>query len=188
MNRLVGIIVHPGAAWDAISRERATVGGLLVRYILPLCLIPSIATVIGLTFFGAGWDPVHGYALPRERALAAGAANFLFLVVSILLLALIFHLLAIAENRVRNSYADALKVATYAAVPLLLSGAFLVLPVMVMLSLVACMHSLFLCNVGLQKVLRVSESEAPMLLGIAVVLLAVSSMAIGAVASALGLT
>lgn len=187
VNRIFGIIFRPNAEWDAISGESTTVGALLFRYIFPLCLIPSIATVIGMTFFGVGWDPVHGYALPRERALAIGAANFLFLVITIFLLALIFHWFAIAENKARNSYTDALKVATYGAIPLLLAGAFLVLPVMVMLAIVAGMHSLFLYNGGLKKVLRVSETESPILLGIAIVMLTVTSMAIGAIAVALRL-
>ena len=111
MNRIVGIIVRPAAEWDAVAREPASVMRLLARYIMPLSLIPSIAIVIGMTFFGAGWDPVHGYALPRERALAAGVANFAYAIATILLLALIFHWFARASNKPRRTYAEALQVA-----------------------------------------------------------------------------
>ena len=187
MNRIVGIIVRPAAEWDAVAREPASVMRLLARYIMPLSLIPSIAIVIGMTFFGAGWDPVHGYALPRERALAAGVANFAYAIATILLLALIFHWFARASNKPRRTYAEALQVATYGAIPVLISGAFLVLPVLVMLSIVACIHSLFLLNGGLRTVLRVEESESAMLVGISIVMLTIASMAIGAIAAALGL-
>ena len=187
MHRIVGIIFRPKAEWSIISGESTTVGGLLFRYIIPLCLVPTLATVVGMTFFDVGWNPVHGYALPKRGALVTGAGNFLFLVASIFLLAFIFHSLATGEKQARSTYANALKVATYGAIPVLLAGAFLVLPVMVMLVIVAAVHSLALFNSGLKGVLLVSETESPMLLGMAIVLLSVASMVIGAVAAAFGL-
>lgn len=187
MNRVIGIIVRPAAEWGTIARQPESVTRLLVRHILPLCLIPSVATIVGVTFFGPGWDPVHGYAQPRETALGAGAANFVYAVVTILLLALIFHCLAKAKGRPRRSFAEALQVAAYGATPVLLAGAFLVLPVLVMLSIVACIHSLFLFNGGLQSVLRVEQSESAMLVGISIVILTIASMVLGAIAAALGL-
>jgi hypothetical protein len=187
VNRIFRILFRPGVEWESIAGESTTVATLVVAYVVPLSLLPSIATVIGVTYFGTAWSPVHGYALPGERALAVGAANFLFLVMTILLLALIFHWFAIAETKARNSFTDALKVATYGAIPTLLAGTFLVLPVMVMLCIVAFLHSLYLYNGGLKKVLRVSETEAPILLGIAMMMLCVTSMAIGAITAALGL-
>lgn len=186
MNRIVGIIMRPGKEWEVISRETTTVGALSLKVIVPLCLIPAVATVIGMNFFDTGWDALHGYTLPREKILGVGAANFVFAVLTVFMLALIFHFLAPVESHVRKSFADALKVAAFGSIPVLLAGVFLVLPVMVMLMLVAAVHSLFLYNVGLKKVLRVPESESAMLLAIAMVMLCVPSAAIGAMASMLG--
>jgi hypothetical protein len=186
MNRIVNIIVRPGKEWEAISRETATVGALSLKVVVPLCVIPAVATVIGMTFFDTGWDALHGYTLPRERIIGVGAANFIFALVSVFMLALIFHFLAPVESHVRKSFADALKVAAFGSIPVLLSGVFLVLPVMVMLTLVAAVHSFFLYNVGLKTVLRVPEAESAMLLAIAIVMLCAASAVIGAVASKLG--
>ncbi|MBC8007223.1 MAG: YIP1 family protein [Prolixibacteraceae bacterium] len=185
--RIAGMIFHPEAEWASIAREPPAVGVLLLRYVIPLCLIPSIATTIGMTYFSIGWNPLHGYALQGDRALATGIANFAFLVLSILILAAIFHVLAKGERGARSTYASALQVATYGAVPVLLSGVFLVIPVMVMLTLVACLHSLYLYNGGLRTVLGVGTSESTIMLGISIVGLCISSMAIGGIASALGL-
>lgn len=181
------MIFRPDAEWDVIANESTTVGSLLLRYIVPLCLLPSVATVIGIVYFGAGWNAQHGYAQPVDRALATGVANFLFLACSILLLALILHWLARLERSTRKSYTHALQVATYGAIPVLLAGAFLVLPVMVMLTLVAGMHSLFLYNGGLRKILGVGASEAPMLLSVAMVGFGLAAMALGAIAASIGL-
>lgn len=186
INRIVGIIMRPGKEWEVISRETTRVGALSLKVIVPLCLIPAVATVIGMTFFDSGWDALHGYALPKEKILGVGAANFAFALATVFMLALIFHFLAPVESHVRNSFADALKVAAFGSIPVLLAGVFLVLPVMVMLTLVAAVHSLFLYNVGLKKVLRVPETESAMLLAIAIIMLCAASAVIGAVASKLG--
>ena len=71
---IVRRILRPSAEWDAIAGESTTIETLLFRYILPLSLIPAVATVIGILVFGVDWNPLHGYALPRERVLAIGAA------------------------------------------------------------------------------------------------------------------
>jgi hypothetical protein len=163
------------------------VAGLALRYIVPLCLVPSIATVIGIAFFGRGWDPMHGYSLPPDAALATGVRDFFFLVFTIFLMALIFHALVRVGAGARVPYVEALKVATFGSAPVLLAGAALVLPAMVVVTVVAGVHSLFLLNQGLKAVMRVSEAESPMLLGMAMVVLTLGSMALGGIAAALGM-
>ena len=47
------IILTPVAEWGSISQERSTVKSLLIRYALPMALIPAIASFIGYGFVGA---------------------------------------------------------------------------------------------------------------------------------------
>ena len=162
-------------------------GGLFLRYIAPLSLIPSIATFIGIAWFGAGWDPQHGYSLSSESALVAAGRNFAFLILTIPAMGLVFQRLARIGGEIRPTYADALKVATFGAIPFLLAGVFLVLPVLVMLMIVAGIHSLFLFNEGLHIVLRVRKSEAPMLVAMSMVATTLVTMGIGALAAAVGI-
>ena len=162
-------------------------GSLFLRYVVPLSLIPSVATFLGIAWFGAGWDPQHGYSLSSESALPAAGRNFAFLVVTIPAMALVFRLLALVGREIRPTYVDALKVATFGAVPFLLAGMFLVLPVLVMLMVVAGIHSLYLFNAGLQVVMRVPKGEAPMLVAISLVATTLVTMGIGALGAALGI-
>lgn len=186
MKHIVAILVRPGAAWAAIARERMTAAGLLAT-ILPLCLLPAIATVVGMSAFGSDWDPLHGYRAGGTGLMGIGAANFLFPAITILLLASILHWLAVPDGKTRPRFIEAFKVAAFGAVPLLLSGALLILPVMVIATMVAGMHSLFLLHQGMQKVLGVRSEDATMMLGMCVILLSVTAGALGALASAVGL-
>ncbi len=47
------IIFTPAAEWRSIKQERSTVKSLLIRYALPMALIPAIASFIGYGFVGA---------------------------------------------------------------------------------------------------------------------------------------
>ena len=186
-SRIFGILRHPAATWASIATEPMSVGRLFFRYIVPLALVPSLAVTFGIVFFGRGWDPQHGYALSPDSALATGLRDFAFIVVTIPTLALILHRLARIGRSSPATYLDALKVATFGTAPFLLAGVFLVLPVLVMLMVVAGMHSLYLITAGTKVVMHVRPGEAPMLVGVSMVALTLATMVIGGLAGALGL-
>ena len=89
--------------------------------------------------------------------------------------------------RSSRNYQDALKVATFGAVPVMLAGATLLLPVMALVGVVALVHSLFLFWLGAKQVLHVDRGEQAEFVGIAMLLLSVAATIAGAAASALGL-
>ena len=100
-------------------------------------------------------------------------------------LAGIFVLLAPLYGSSRD-YRKALEVATYGAVPVLLAGATLVLPVMALVGLVGLVHSLYVWWLGVRRVLAVKPGHQAEFIGIAMVLLFVASTLAGAAAGALG--
>lgn len=77
--------------------------------------------------------------------------------------------------------------AAYGALPLLLAGGTLLLPMMAILGLAGLMHSVYLFWLGAREVLGVRRSEQAEFIGIAMVMLFVASTIAGAAASALGI-
>lgn len=184
--RRIGLLVfRPTAEWDRIAREETSVVMLLFRYILPLASLAPVATMIGMTAFDRAWDPVHGYLVPSDRILATGATTYVAIVGSIFVLAAIFALIAPLFGGARE-YLAALKVATYGAVPVLLCGATLLLPVMAVVSLIGLCHTLFLFWLGARRMLRVPATAGAEFLGITIVLLTLLSVLLGAAVSAIG--
>ncbi len=88
--------------------------------------------------------------------------------------------------RCRCDYVSALKLATHGAGPLLLSGAMLVLPAMIVVSMVALCYSLFLYYVGAAVVLRIREDQAEFI-GVSLLLLTFVSMIAGMLVASVGL-
>jgi hypothetical protein len=186
LRRIYLLLFYPRAEWDEIAREDIPVGTLLRSYILPLSLIPPVATVIGMKTFDASWDPAAGYQVPPDQIFAAGLATLIGSITSIFLLAAIFRLIAPMYGSSRD-FVAALKVATFGAIPVLLAGAVLIVPILVIVSVVALCHTLYLYWLGVHHVLGVETGAQAEYIGISITLLGGTSTLLGAFASSLGL-
>jgi hypothetical protein len=186
LRRIVGIVLHPNAEWDRIAAEHTTIDVLIRHFIVPLALLAPVATFIGIRFFDASWDEDLGFLVPPQDALAAAATTLVAAVGSVFALAGIFVLLAPLYGSSRD-YRAALQVATFGAVPMLLAGALLFLPVLALLGLGGLFYTLYLYWLGAHKVLQVSRQHQAEFVGIAMLLLMVASSLGGALASSIGL-
>jgi len=186
VRRIVSLFMRPDEEWEAIAREPLGLDSMIRGYIVPLSFIAPTATVIGMKAFDASWDPVAGYLVPPDQIFAAGATTLFGSIVSIFLLAAIFKLIAPMYGSSR-SYVAALKVATFGAIPVLLAGATLLIPAMVVVSAVALCHTLYLYWLGVGRVLAVSAGAKSEFVGISLTLLGGLSTIVGAMASSLGM-
>jgi hypothetical protein len=101
-------------------------------------------------------------------------------------LAAIFVLIAPLYGSSRD-YRAALKVSTFGAVPVLLAGSTLVLPVMAIVGLIGLCHSLYVFWLGAKQVLNVRPHHQSEFVGISLLLLSVVSTFAGAAASSAGI-
>lgn len=186
LRRIYLLLFHPRAEWDEIARETIRVDTLVRSYILPLSLIPPIATVIGMKTFDASWNPAAGYQVPSDEIYAAGVATLFGSIGSIFLLAAIFRLIAPMYGSSRD-FVAALKVATFGAIPVLVAGAVLIVPVLVIVSVVALCHTLYLYWLGAHHVLGVEAGAQAEFIGVSMTMLGGASALLGAGASSLGL-
>ena len=186
LRRIARLFVRPLQEWERIAREPTSVDTLIRCCIVPLALLPPMATYIGMRTFDAEWDPDHGFFVPSELIFSAAATTLFTIIVSIFVLAGIFVVLAPMFGSVRD-YRAALNLASYGAAPLLIAGATLILPAMVIVASVGLVHSLFLYWVGASAVLKVRKDDRAEFVGISMTLLTVLSTLAGASASQAGL-
>ncbi|MDQ2962639.1 MAG: YIP1 family protein [Pseudomonadota bacterium] len=185
LRRIVYLVFRPDAEWARIASEPTTVDSLLRHCILPLSALAPIATFIGMEVFDRSWDVDQGYLVPPELIFNTAAATFFATIASIFTLAAIMTLIA-PMYQCKRDYVAALKVAAYGAIPLLLSGAVLFLPAMIVVSMVAVCHTLFLYNVGATRVLQIREDQAEFI-GISLLLLTFVLMMAGMAAAGAGI-
>jgi hypothetical protein len=183
--RILRLLLRPREGWERIAREPTSVDALIRCCIVPLALLPPIATFIGMSSFDAEWDPDYGYFVPDELIFSATATTLFTIIASIFVLAGIFFLLAPMFGSARD-YRAALNLASYGAAPLLLTGATLFVPAMVVLSTIGLVYTLFLYWVGASIVLEVRKDERAEFVGISMTLLTFVSTLVGASASQAG--
>jgi hypothetical protein len=185
LERIVNMVFRPRREWDRIAAEATSIDALIVRYVVPLSLLAPVATGIGMHVFDAAWDDDQGYRVASADIFAAAATTLFASIASVLALAWIFVLLGRVYGSTRD-YRVALQVATYGAVPLMLAGATLVIPVMAIVAVVGFVHTLYLYWLGAKQVLHVKRGEQAEFVGIAILMLSVTSTFFGAVMSHLG--
>jgi hypothetical protein len=175
----LGILFRPQATWRRIRAADPPWGRSLLGYALPLALLPSIAWPLGQSLA----DGTRGSA----AALVAGfTATLVLSLASVLLLALGIYLLS-GFFEVARSWNRATAVAAYSSTPVLLCGALLLNPILVIASVGGFLYGLALCSIGLQEMLGCKEGETAGFVASAGVFLGASSMALGALCGAIGL-
>src|SRR6201995_2127864 len=53
MPRVKNILLHPSAEWQRIGAQRSELKTILTRFVIPMALIPALASFIGYGFVGA---------------------------------------------------------------------------------------------------------------------------------------
>ena len=179
--------MRPAVEWDDVARNQPGALVLLREIILPLSLLAPAATYFGIQMFNVEWNAEYGYSMMRDRAPVIVVATYVFEVVSIYMLAGVFYLLARSEGR-HPSFLDALRLSALGAIPLLLSGATLVIPFNVVFSMIATLYSLYLYYLGATRLIGIRESDATMFVGMAMLCMFILSGFLGAISAALGIT
>jgi Yip1 domain len=161
---------RPDEAWAAVRALDPPWYASLLRYALPLSLLPAVAGPLG---HGAPFLPTF----PVTAVLTLA---------TVLLLALGFYFLA-PPFRTSRQWNRSVALAAYASTPVFIAGALLITPVLAIVMVPALIHSFALCHVGLQPMLGCRDSDTPEYVASAFVFAGVGSFLLGGLCSAAGL-
>lgn len=151
VDRAKGILLKPGAEWDDIADEAVGIPELYRKWIAIVAAIPALATFIRISVLGAG---VFGtrYNVPLATGLLHAVVSYLASLASVYVMAMVIDALAPRFGAHRN-FGQAFKVAAFAPAAAWLAGAFDVLPVVSLLTVLG-LYSLYLLYVGLPRVMN----------------------------------
>lgn len=160
VDRAKRLMTSPGAEWRTIDREFTDAGRILRGYVAPLALIPGAAVLVGAVVFGRRAALFGGYQLTIADALVEAAVGFVATLVYVYALGALLGAIAPGfggqANRVQG-----VKVAAYAATPVMLGGVFNLVPGIGPFGLLAALlFSLYLLWTGAPIVMRVRFDQA----------------------------
>jgi len=156
--RIRRLLLTPKDEWAAIERESANTNELYTGHVIPLALIPAIATFIGTSVIG---DSLFGSVLrvPITTGLAGMIVGFALTLASVYAMAHVIAGLAPKFGAEAN-FNKALKVAAYFPTPAWLAGAFIAIPAVGVLSVLGALYALYLLFIGLPIVMQAPEEKA----------------------------
>jgi hypothetical protein len=157
VDRVKAIILNPKKEWEAISQENTPSGTLLTSYLIPLVLIPVVASFIGYGLIGYR-VPFIGHVAGIAWGLKWAVIMLINLVAGIYITSFIIDFLATNFGAEKN-FNKAFSLVVYAYTPSLVAGVFYLLPSLRILATLAGLYGLYLLFLGLKPMMKSPEEK-----------------------------
>jgi hypothetical protein len=186
VERAKNIIMTPKTEWAAIAAEEPNATQILTGYVIPLALIPAVASIIGYGVIGSGF--MHSFTW----GIAFGCVSFVSTVVGVYLTAFVVDFLA-PNFGSQKGFGRAMQLVAYAYTPAWIGGILNIIPALGVIGGLAGIYGLYLMYLGLPHTMKTPPDKVVVYLIVAVVVLLVIYMIVGAILtgilfSVLGLT
>ena len=157
INRVKGIILNPKNEWNAIQQEQTSSTELLKNYMIPLVIIPVVASIIGYGIIGRNL-PYVGHVGSFSIGLRHAILMLVNMIAGVYLTAFVIDALAPSFSATRN-YNNAFRLVVYSYTPMLVAGVFYILPVLSVIVLFASIYGLYILYIGLKPMMQVPEEK-----------------------------
>jgi len=181
--RVVNILKQPASEWPAIAAESTDAGRLYREYIIPLSAIPVVASFIGTTLLGSvlvAGGVMRGGLI---RLLGFAIASYVIGLVGLYIDAVVIEWLA-PKFKSSGTRVDALKVVAYSMTPVWIAGILHLVPWLGVLTIFAAIYAIYLCYLGLPRVMKTPQDQVVIFMIVAAVVIIVVHMVLGAILGA----
>ena len=164
VERAKNIIVTPKTEWVAVANEEPNIQQILFGYVLPLALIPTIATVIGWGAIGILGFTSFSYGI------AMGLVQLINAFLSVLIAGFVIDALATSFGSTKN-LGKAIQLVAYSMTPIWVFGILNILPAIGWLSFLLGLYALFLIYLGLTPLMKTPEDKKAVYMIVSVIIL-----------------
>jgi len=174
VERAKNIITTPKTEWEAVANEEPNIQQIMIGYVLPLALIPAIASVIG-------WG-ILGSALLRSFSwgIAMGIVQLISAFVTVYITALVVNLLAPNFGSEKNM-GRAIQLVAYSYTPAWVGGILNIFPFLSWLGLLFGLYGLYLMYLGLPFTMKTPQDKNILYLIVSIIALIIVYMIIAAI-------
>jgi len=178
VERAKNIIVSPKTEWDAVSAEEPNIQQILLGYVLPLALIPTIAVIIGWGLIG-----IFGFT-SINYGIAMGLVQLINAFLSVLVAGFVIDLLAPSFGSQKNM-GRAVQLVAYSMTPVWIAGILNILPTIGWLAGLIGLYGLYLMFLGLAPLMKTPEDKKVGYLVVSIIILIVVYFVIAAILTAI---
>ena len=178
VERAKNIIMTPKTEWSVIAAEEPNAMQILTGYVVPLALIPAVASVIGYGVIGSGMGTSLTWGI------GMGIISFVSTVLGVYLTAFVVDFLAPNFGSQKN-FGRAMQLVAYAYTPAWVAGILNIVPAIGILASLAGLYGLYLMYLGFPHTMKTPQDKVIVYLIVAIVALLVIYMILGAILTAI---
>ncbi len=173
VDRAKNIIMTPKTEWQVIAGEEPNVQQIITGYVVPLALIPAVASIIGWGIVGRGFTSFN-------FGIANGLVAFGVAILSVYLASLVIDTLA-PNFGSQRSLGRATQLVAYSSTPGWVAGVLNVFPVMGWLAVLASLYGIYVMYLGLPHVMKTPQDKTVAYLIVSILVIVVVYALIGGV-------
>lgn len=158
IDRAKNILLQPKQEWVVISGESKAVLDLYRDYIVILAAIGPVAGIIGISIVGINLPGTGTYRVPIMTSLFTSLINYVFVLASVYILAMVIDYLAPTFSAEKNME-QAFKLSAYSGTAAWLSGIFILIPMLAILSVLG-LYSVYLLYTGLPVLMKCPREKS----------------------------
>jgi uncharacterized membrane protein len=178
VERAKNIIITPKTEWDAVVTEEPDIQQILLGYVLPLALIPTIASIIG-------WGVVGMFGFKSfTYGIAMGLVQIIQAFLAVLLAGFVIDALAPSFGSQKNM-GRAVQLIAYSMTPIWVAGILNIFPALGWLASLIGLYGLFLMYLGLAPLMKTAEDKKVGYLVVSIIILLVVYFVIAAILTAI---
>ena len=174
IDRVKNIIMTPKAEWQKIAGEEPNVGQIFTGYVLPLVLIPTVASILGWGIFGVGFG--SSFTLGIAKGLVALISAF----VGVYVTAFVIDLLASTFSSQKNP-GRATQLVAYSYTPAWVGGIFNLVPLIGWIGGLFGLYGIYLMYVGLPHIMKTPQEKVIPYMIVSIIVLLVVYALVGAI-------
>jgi hypothetical protein len=172
VDRAKNIILTPKTEWPVIAGEEPNATAILTGYVIPLALIPAVASILGYGLIGSGF--MHSFTW----GISYGVTSFVSTVLGVYLTAFVVDFLAPNFGSQKN-FGRAMQLVAYSYTPAWVAGVLNIVPALGIIGALAGLYGLYLMYLGLPHTMKTPQDKVVVYLVVTVIALLVIFMVIG---------
>lgn len=174
VERAKNIITSPKSEWTSIASEEPNIQQIMLGYVLPLALIPTIASIIGWGILGSGLIRSFTWGI------AMGLVQFVSAFITVYLTAIVVNLLAPSFGSEKNM-GKAIQLVAYSYTPAWVGGILNIIPFLSWLGALFGLYGLYLMYLGLPHTMKTPQDKTVIYLIVSIIILIVVYLIVGAI-------
>ncbi|HTY57782.1 MAG TPA: Yip1 family protein [Bacteroidota bacterium] len=178
VDRAKNIIMTPKTEWPVIAGEEPVAAQIISGYVIPLALIPAVATMLGYGLIG------RGVVSSFTWGIAMAIISFVVTVGGVYLTAFVVDFLAPNFGSQKN-FGRSMQLVAYSYTPAWVAGILHIVPVLGILVFIASLYGFYIMYLGFPHTMKTPEDKVVVYMVVAIIVLIVVYFVLTAILTAI---